>query len=206
MLTILKVALDFIGYPHTELDDFGANVAKRLTGHAVFTSPPVTAAELTTLSTAFHAAVLASYQGGVRETAALNTARAALEDALRTDAFYVQSLASHDMESLLSSGFFATSTNRTQAPLDPPVITDLENAGSGKLLLRLTPVANAKSYQIQTNTNGDGIWQEAGIYTQARRIVLTGLTPATNYNGRPRAMGGSTGYSEWCAPLPLMAT
>jgi hypothetical protein len=44
---------------------------------------------------------------------------------------------------------------------------------------------------------GGGEWQEAGIFPQARRMVLANLTPGTIYNIRVRALGGSTGYSEW---------
>ncbi len=72
-----------------------------------------------------------------------------------------------------------------------------------QLLLRLTPVTNAKSYQLQISTAG-GAWTEAGIYTQARRIVLPGLTSGTIYNVRARAIGGSTGYSDWSIPASQM--
>jgi hypothetical protein len=67
-------------------------------------------------------------------------------------------------------------------------------------------VDNAKSYQVQTNTNGNGTWLDAGIFTQARRIVLVGLTPGAVCNIRARAIGGSTGYSEWSVPASLMVT
>ena len=72
--------------------------------------------------------------------------------------------------------------------------------------MRLTPVLNAKAYHVQTNTNGNGTWTEAGIYTQARRIELGNLTPGTVYNVRARAIGGSAGCSDWCKPNSLMAT
>jgi Fibronectin type III domain len=72
--------------------------------------------------------------------------------------------------------------------------------------VRLTPVTNARSYQVQTNTNGNGTWQDMGIFLQARRIVLPGLTPGTTYNVRARAIGGSTGSSEWSPPASIMAT
>ena len=35
---------------------------------------------------------------------------------------------------------------------------------------------------------------------QARAIVLTGLTSATNHNARVRVLGGSKGYSDWRIP------
>ena len=126
-------------------------------------------------------------------------ARDAVVDALRKDA-------SHDLEMLLSSGYLPASTNRASAPLDQPVIVTLDNAGVTKLLLRLTPVLNAKSYQVPTNTNGNGTWQEAGIFAQARRITLEGLTSGTTYSVRARAVGGTTGYSDWSIPASHMAT
>jgi hypothetical protein len=90
--------------------------------------------------------------------------------------------------------------------LDQPVILQLDNLASTQLLLRLTPITNAKSYQVQTNTNGNGTWAEAGIYTQARRIALTNLTPGTIYSVRARAIGGSTGSSDWSIAAAHMAT
>ena len=112
----------------------------------------------------------------------------------------------HNLDVLLTSGFYANSTNRAQSPLDLPSITDVENLATTKLLVRLTPVTNAKSYNVQTNTNGNGAWADAGIFTQARRIVLGNLAPGTTYNVRARAIGGRTGSSDWCAPVSLMAT
>ena len=65
---------------------------------------------------------------------------------------------------------------------------------------------DARSYQVQTNTNGNGTWQDAEIFTQSRRIVLGNLTPGTTYSIRARAMGGSTGGSEWSDAVARMAT
>lgn len=121
-------------------------------------------------------------------------------------ASYVQGIANHSPDVLLTSGFYANSTNRAESPLTPPLIADLENLATTKLLVRLKPVTNARSYNMQTNTNGNGTWTDAGIYTQARRIVLGNLAPGTTYNIRARAIGGSTGSSDWSAPVSLMAT
>jgi len=82
----------------------------------------------------------------------------------------------------------------------------LLNNGSTQLLLRLLPVLNAKLYQLQTSTDGGKTWVEAGMSTQARRIVLKGLTPGTTYSVRARAIGGSTGASNWSNPASVMAT
>jgi hypothetical protein len=56
---------------------------------------------------------------------------------------------------------------------------------------------------VQTN-NGGG-WTSAGISTQARKITLHGLTPGQVYSVPSRAIGGSTGYSDWNGPVSHMA-
>ena len=175
-------------------------------GNPSFPTLPVTPTDLGALNTAFHNAVLAALPGGIQLTAAKNAAREALLDALRKIASYVQGIANHSLDVLLTSGFYANSADRAQSPLDLPTITDVENLATTKLLVRLTPVTNARSYNVQTNTNGNGTWTDAGIYTQARRIVLGNLTPGTTYSVRARAIGGSTGTSDWSAPVSLMAT
>ncbi len=200
-----KVSREFINYSDSDLDEFANHIITSITNNPAFPTPPVPSGDLADLDTAFRNAIEAA-TGDPQFTAAKNKAREALLDTLRKNANYVQTIASHDLEMLLSSGYYATSTNHAQAPLDQPVIVDIENLATTELLLRLSPVLNAKSYQVQTNTNGNGTWQDAGIFTQARRIVLGSLTPGTTYNVRARAIGGSTGYSDWCVPAALMAT
>jgi hypothetical protein len=177
-----------------------------MTDNAAFPTPPVDTAVLTTLNTTLRSSIVAADAGGPQQTAAKYKAYDALVAALRKDANYVEIQSNNDLEILLSSGFDVVSTNRASAPLDTPVITQILNNGTTKLLLRLNSILNAKSYQVQIATAANGPWQEAGIYTQARRIVLLGLTPGTIYFVRVRAIGGSTGYSEWSVPVSLMCT
>jgi len=56
--------------------------------------------------------------------------------------------------------------------------------------------------RVSYGANG---WQAAGVFTQARRIVLQNLTPGTTYNIQARAIGGSTGSSDWSDPVSHMA-
>lgn len=212
-----RVSLGFAALSDGALDEFTTNVITSMTGNAAFPNPPVPltppdlkiadgAGDLTSLQSAFQDAIAAAAQGGKQTTAAKNEAREALLDGLRKDAAYVQTVASHDLALLLSSGYQAASTNRAQAPLDKPVIVRIDNETSTQLVVRLDSVPNARSYQIRMNTTGNGTWQDAGTYTQARRIVLTNLTPGTTYTIEARAIGGSTGYSDWSDPVSHMAT
>ncbi|MGH7976429.1 MAG: hypothetical protein ACREDS_04860 [Limisphaerales bacterium] len=135
-----------------------------LTGNAAFPTPPVLTADLTTLNTTLRDAITAADAGGPQQTAAKNKAYAAVTDALRKDANYVEIQSDNDLETLLSSGFNVVSTNRAQAPLDQPVIQQISNLASMQLLVRLQTILNAKSYQAQLATTVSGPWSEAGIY------------------------------------------
>jgi hypothetical protein len=66
------------------------------------------------------------------------------------------------------------------------------------------PVANARNYQVQRRV-GDGSWQDVGFYSQARRMAVNGLTPGTVYQFRVRALGGSTGTSDWSPTVSQMS-
>jgi hypothetical protein len=199
-----KVSLDFANYSDPELDEFGGNSVTCLTGNTAFPNPPVKPADLDTQVSAFRDAIQAALPGGIQLTAAKNAKREIVLTSLRQNAYYVQTIASADLDMLLSSGYFAISTNRSSVPLDKPAITAIENPASTQLLVRVTPVVNARSYHMQTGTNGT--WQDAGIHLQARRIVLPGLTPGTVYNVRVRAIGGSTGSSDWSDPQSHIST
>lgn len=105
---------------------------------------------------------------------------------------------------ILSSGFQVGSTNRAQSPLPAPTVLAVENNMSTQLLLRLLPITSARSYEVRLSYGTNG-WQSAGIFTQARSIVLENLTPGTNYTLQARAIGGSTGSSDWSDPVSHMA-
>jgi hypothetical protein len=63
----------------------------------------------------------------------------------------------------------------------------------------VTAVTNAYGYEVQICT-GTGAWTTVKYWSQARTIPLTGLTTGTVYNVRVRALGGSTGQSDWSMP------
>ncbi|MGA3143328.1 MAG: fibronectin type III domain-containing protein [Verrucomicrobiota bacterium] len=197
-----RVSLSFTGLSDSDLDEFASNIVVSLTGNAAFPTPLVPLKTLDAAQSAFHDAMLAAVQGGTQLTALKNEARTALEDLLRQEASYVQATASHNLSTLLSSGFEVNSTNRAQSELDAPTIVGLDNGMTTQLILRMQPVANAKSYEVQTK-NGGG-WTPAGVFAQTRGIVLPGLTPGQNYSVQARAIGGSTGYSDWSDPVSHM--
>jgi hypothetical protein len=75
-------------------------------------------------------------------------------------------------------------------------------------VLRITPIARAKCYEVQWAAvgagNTPGPWQPAGLFTATRSLIIPGLTPGTTYVFQMRAIGGSTGYSDWSNPVSRM--
>ena len=204
MQTNYRVNLSFATYAGADLDNFTTIVSTALDGNASFPLLPLTLAALGSLQTTFHDALAAMAQGGRQATAEKNAARDALVTALRAIAAYVQVVAAQDLAMLLSSGFLSNSTTRTRLPLITPNIVQIDNGMSTELVLRLTPVENARAYEIQVKT-GTTDWQPAGISTNSRGVVITGLTPGLIYTVQVRAIGGSTGYSDWSDPVSHMA-
>ena len=112
------------------------------------------------------------------------------------------------MATLLSSGFEAVSTNRSQTPLPPPSIRSLDNGNSGQLLVKVTPIANSRAYEVRyaaVSGGTPGPWQSGGLFTNSRAMSINGLTPGTIYQMQVRAIGGSTGYSDWSDPVSHMS-
>ena len=121
--------------------------------------------------------------------------------ALRTLAKFVEDNCNNDLPTLLSSGFQAAALTHTKSPLAKPIIAAVTNGKSGELLIRFGPVTNAASYESRfavTEANGTlGPWQSGGVGTNSRALRLPGLIPATRYTVQVRAIGGSTGSSDW---------
>ena len=204
MNTNYKVSYAFVQLPDTAIADYTDTVIAALTGNAGFPNLPLSLAVLGTQKLDYLAKLAATAQGGTLATAAKNDAWNVLVTSLRQTAAYVQSVASQDLTLLLSSGFQAASTNRAQSPLDAPVVLGIDNGTSTQFIVRAQPVANAKSYEAQVK-NGGG-WLPAGVFTQARRMEIDNLTPGSIYTVHVRAIGGSTGSSDWSTPQTCMAT
>lgn len=203
-MPIYHVSLGFAQLPDSALDEFTGGVIASLTGNPAYPTPAVSLADLSAAQTAFEQAMVAMTQGGTQATADKNVKRAALVALLRQEAIYVQGTANNDLPTLLSSGFLVNSTSRTKSPLATPNILEIDNGMTTQLVVRAQAVSNARAYEAQVK-NGTGGWVPSGTFTQARRIVLEGLTPGSTYTVQVRGVGGSLGYSDWSDPVSHMA-
>ena len=200
----LRVLLGFTNAPDHTLEETTLAVLENLYDNPIYPDPPVTKIALQAALTAFTAAIAVQAQGGTAATADKENKREILVDLLRQLAAYVQDKCDNDLAKLLSSGFEAVSTNRASIPLEKPIIREVKNGISGQLLTRLGPVKNAKCYELRfaevAPGGALGPWQSGGLHTNSRSIPLNSLTPGAMYQIEARAIGGSTGYSDWSAP------
>ena len=191
-----RVSRRFTRLPDATLSCFTGSIVLSMTGNPRFPNPLIPLSQLADLQKAFSESCVASAMGGPAATSFKNDCRASLTTALRSQAGYVEHVCRTDLAGLLSSGFTDASPNRAQSELLAPLIAKILNEQTGQLTLRVKSVANARNYQVQIQV-GDGGWQEAGVFSKARRIVVQNLTPGTVYQIRVRALGGSTGFSPW---------
>ncbi len=192
-----------------ELVTTAGAVIKEMTDNANFPNPP---ADLKTLATAvddLSAAIAAQVQGGTASTAHKKNKRAAVIDLLVKLAHYVHDNCGNNPAVVLSSGFQVAGTSRAKSPLSKPVIIGIDFGKSTELVLKLSPVTNARIFDVEfalvgaNNTPGD--WNKAGLFTNSRSITVGDLVPGTTYLFRVRA-AGTTGFSDWSDPVAHMAT
>ena len=207
---VSRVSLGYRKLPVEAIPPYGGWIVTCLTGSAVFIKPPIplvpavppdpaAPVDMTTRITALQVAIKNYQDGGQQALTARNVALAAVIEGLDALAFYVQTIARFDRDLMLTSGFVPTSTNRGQSKLDTPAITGIDNDTATELDVHVTPIANAFGYEAQISTNGTD-WKTVKYWSQARTIPLNGLTTGTVYQVRVRALGGSTGQSDWSMP------
>jgi len=200
----LRVSLAFARLPDKELDNFTLGVKDGVTGNAAYPTPPVTMVNLEAARVDFEQKIAKAAAGGPPDTAAKNSSRQALLGMLRQVASYVQINCNNDMATLLSSGFEAMSTNRAQTPLEQPTGLALQNGTTGQLIARVDPVKNTSLYEGRIK-GPTGDWLPSVFTGDSQHIIFNGLTPGTTYTVQIRALGGSTGQSDWSDPSSHMS-
>jgi len=199
-----KVSFGFGRLPDTELDNFAQGVINALTGNAAFPAPPITMANLQTAKDDLTAKMAAAQTGGPADTAAKNNSKQTLITMLRDVAAYVQIRCNNDPAILLSSGFEMQSTNRAQVELTKPQSLSLKNGAAGQLIGRVDPVKSANMYEGRIKPS-DGDWLPSVFTGDSQHIIFDGLTRGKDYTAQVRALGGSTGQSDWSDPSSHMA-
>lgn len=197
----LRVLLNFVTAADATLSGLAVGVLEKMYPNTNFPAPPVTQVAFEAATTNFTNAIAAAKKGGPEQTAIKKNCRATLIDQLQRLALYVMEKHENDLATLLSSGFHAVSTKRTSDPLEQPTVRRIVNGNSGELILRCNVIRNARCYEGRCSLIGPdgraGEWFTIGLFTNTRSISFAGLIPGALYNCGLRAIGGTTGHSDW---------
>jgi hypothetical protein len=181
-------------------------VVTGLANNPAFPAPTVDLNAVQAAADDLKAAVAAQAHGGTAATAEKNNKQEALIKILFKLKHYVEDNCENDLAVLLSSGFQAAAATRDRSPLANPSILGIDRGNSDELMLKVTPIARAKCYEVRSavvgSGNGQGPWQQAGIFTSSR-ITIANLVPTTTYVFQVRAIG-AVGNTEWSDPVSHM--
>jgi hypothetical protein len=205
MLYRVRVADRFVKQSAEQLVTMAGAVISGLTDNPDFPAPTVDLKAVQAAADDLNAALAARVHGGKAATAEKNNKQDALIVLLRKLKHYVEDNCKNDPAVLLSSGFQSAATSRDRSPLANPAILSVDFGNSTELVLKVTPIARAKCYEVRSAAvaagNVQGSWQPAGLFTSSKAMTIAPLVPGTTYAFQVRAIGGATGYSDWSNPV-----
>lgn len=183
---------------------FGSKTAEMLTGNVFFPKPPVSPGDLTIKLTTFKDAMTKADGGGKYLTAEKDAARGDVTTALDKNASYTDMECNNDLTTLLSSGYQPVNTNRARTVLEAPVVIASKYGQTGEIQLRVKGNRNRRAIQGRVKqVNGD--FGPIITFATSREILFKGLAAGTTYVMQVCGLGGSTGQSDWSAPVTKVA-
>jgi hypothetical protein len=171
---------------------------------AVSTASPVPLPTLQQDIAALTASSAAATDGGKQAIAQRNKDRHTLEQNLTLIGAYVVKVANGDPSVVTAAGFTPAPPRAKSAPkpLAQPTIAGIVQGVTGQLLVSVTPVPGAHSYDVHYSVLTNGNPGTPGslttqTVTQAKKpVIFNGLTPGTMYSFQVRALG-KAGYTDW---------
>lgn len=201
----IRILQSYRQQPDAQLIAAAGAVIKGMAGNAVFAVPPVDLKAAEAAVDELNAAIASQLNGGPAATAHKNNKRAELIAILARLAHYVQDNCRGDAATVLNAGFTVAASSRASSPLEKPGIASIDFGNTAQLVVKVNPIARAKCYEVRTAVIGvggaPGAWQSAGLFTNSRAMTIGGLTPGTTYAFQVRAIGGSTGATDWSDPV-----
>src|SRR5439155_2304285 len=188
---------------HLEVANDAVTVYKGLKDNPAFPpNPPVGLDVFKTTIDAYISSISSAADGSRKAMVERNKLKEDVAKMMRQLGHWVEANCQQDLGMLESSGFQAASTTRApQGPLPQPVILKTQNGSvSGQIVLQVTPLPRARSYELRYAANGGdgkpGPWTMVPPYASSRNMSVTGLTPGAPYLFQDRAFG-KAGLTDW---------
>ena len=199
---LAKVKLDLRGKTDDELGLFAQAHAKAMDGNPDFPFPVPTAEQFDATTAHYSRLLIAAInvQNLARQiTAALDTARTDLQNALRTRGNYVQITSGGSAQKILSTGLGICADPKPVGQLEPPENFEINRTLiAGHLLFTWEAVEGARTYMIQ-QSNADTMernWTQLTINSE-RKYLATDLPLGQRLAFRIASLGGDTGQSHF---------
>ena len=185
-------------------------VQTSLAGNPHYPNPPVDLETLKAASDRFSALAVEALDGSKKVVAEKNKQREAVIKMLRLLGRFVEVTCKEDMAILQSSGFEPASRAKTvPLPLSEKIRKIEHGANSGQIVVWLTALAEAGSYEFRHAPAGNGgtptQWTTEALVQVKAPITLEDLTPGTTYVFQARALT-KDGYTDWSDPVQFMCT
>ena len=197
-----RVYINYNKWSDNALATLAGRVATFMADNAAFPTPPIVLEDYTALADDFRVKLQAAIEnGGKLAITAKNNARAALLEAMRQLAFYVNTESGGDTHKLTSSGFVLVIQPQALKRPHTPLLVRLQDGDqSGELQLIHEPIANAWEYEYTVGHDQDGtgtpVWGPIQSTTNTRDTVIAGLEEGVRYHVRVRSRNGK-GVSDW---------
>lgn len=196
----IRAVLGFTNVKDADVVTRATAVLSGMTGNANYPTPPIDIASFKTAIDALVAAIALAQDGGKRDIAVKNAAREAVIKMFRQLGTYVEANCKEDMAIFTSSGLQPTLNLKSAAqPLAIPVVKKIDQGIAGQLLVRITGITKAKSYELRYGVVANGTtatWTSVPVASVKKAIPVAGLTPGTTYAFQVRALG-ALGMTDW---------
>src|SRR5438046_5370610 len=198
----IQAVLGFAGLTPLELLQAATAIYTGTNGNPDFPNPTVDMAVLKADIDNFSSAITASLDGGKKAIAERNRLAEVLIKTLRLLGKHVEIASKDDMKTFLSSGFRAKSIVGGRLKALSQFIRSI-NPGplSGQVEVTITAVPGAHAYETRWGVPGAGgtspaVWTSQATGKTRPPVLITGLTPGTNYVFQVRSLTGTI-YSAW---------
>jgi hypothetical protein len=173
-----------------------------MTNNSAFPNPPVALTDFKSAIDSFSVLVTDALDGGKKVISAKRKQREVVVKMVTQLGHYVEAACNDDVATFNTSGFTAVSTVRTTPqPISGAKISWVDRgANSGQVLVRVSPITGAVSYELRYGLVGNGgappaIWTTLPL-AGTKTATVDNLTPGASYAFQVRGLG-RLGYSDW---------
>ena len=198
----IKAVLGFGKTSDADLLKVLESVLQGMTNNSAYPNPPVALTDFKSAIDSFSVLVTDALDGGKKVNSAKRKQREVVVKMVTQLGHYVEAACNDDVATFDTSGFTAVSTVRTPPqPVSGAKISWVDRgANSGQVLVRISPITGAVSYELRYGLVGNGgappaTWTTLPL-AGTKTVTVDNLTPGASYAFQVRGLG-RLGYSDW---------